>query len=143
MAISGPITPGQVSFVLGIVPLIAAWIYSEYLEYKKNASASRAHSDIGLVEVQNGTVQEDDKAVLLEGGGLQSASPRVRAAPASSAIFRFIMMDEQFLIDKRLMLRGISEFGFYMAYFYLCDRTDVLGSSKKVLMLLTFFCYPV
>uniref|UniRef100_A0A2P2M5A6 Uncharacterized protein MANES_03G207400 n=2 Tax=Rhizophora mucronata TaxID=61149 RepID=A0A2P2M5A6_RHIMU len=131
MAISGPITPGQVSFVLGIVPLIAAWIYSEYLEYKKNASASRAHSDIGLVEVQNGTVQEDDKAVLLEGGGLQSASPRVRAAPASSAIFRFIMMDEQFLIDKRLMLRGISEFGFYMAYFYLCDRTDVLGSSKK------------
>ncbi|KAJ6357135.1 hypothetical protein OIU78_005089 [Salix suchowensis] len=41
------------------------------------------------------------------------------------------MMEEQFLIDNRLTLRAILEFGFFMAYFYICDRTDMLGSSKK------------
>ncbi|OAY56164.1 protein REDUCED WALL ACETYLATION 2 isoform X2 [Manihot esculenta] len=131
MAISSPITPGQVSFFLGIVPVIAAWIYSEFLEYKKNAAALKAHSDIGLVEVGNDTVKEDDKAVLLEGGGLQSASPRAKSSPASSPIFRFLLMDEQFLIDNRLTLRAISEFCALLGYFYLCDRTGFFNSSKK------------
>ncbi|XP_058000865.1 protein REDUCED WALL ACETYLATION 2 isoform X2 [Hevea brasiliensis] len=131
MAISSPITPGQVSFFIGIVPVIAASIYSEFLEYKKNAAASKAHSDIRLAEVGNDTVKEDDKAVLLEGGGLQSASPKAKSSPASSPIFRFLLMDEQFLIDNRLTLRAISEFGALLGYFYLCDRTDFFNSSKK------------
>ncbi|XP_021686763.2 protein REDUCED WALL ACETYLATION 2 isoform X1 [Hevea brasiliensis] len=132
MAISSPITPGQVSFFLGIVPVIATWIYSEFLEYKKNAAASKArHSDIGLPEVGDGAVKEDDKAVLLEGGGLHSASPKAKSYSASSPIFRFLLMDEQFLIDNRLTLRAISEFGALLGYFYLCDRTDFFNSSKK------------
>lgn len=32
----------QVSFLLGVVPIIAAWIYSEFLEYKKNCNCSKA-----------------------------------------------------------------------------------------------------
>ncbi|KAJ8766225.1 hypothetical protein K2173_022284 [Erythroxylum novogranatense] len=132
MAITSPITPGQVSFALGIIPVIAAWIYSEFLEYKRKAAAQqKAHSDIGLVEVHDETIKEDDSAVLLEGGGLHSASPRASASPAFSPIFRFISMDEHFLVENRLTLRAISEFGFFMAYFYICDRTDILGSSKK------------
>ncbi|KAB5538396.1 hypothetical protein DKX38_015929 [Salix brachista] len=90
-------------------------------------------SDIGLVELGNEAVKEDDdRAVLLEGGGgLQSASPKARTSTSSFPIFRFLMMEEQFLIDNRLTLRAILEFGFFMAYFYICDRTDMLGSSKK------------
>lgn len=54
-------------------------------------SVSR-HSDVSLDElgVGDGTVKEDDKAVLLEGGGLQSASPKARSLSASSPIFRFL-----------------------------------------------------
>ncbi|XP_048234885.1 protein REDUCED WALL ACETYLATION 2 isoform X1 [Ricinus communis] len=140
MIISSPVTPGQVSLFLGIVPVIAAWIYSEFLEYNKNAAAAAAkarHSDIGLTELGNGIVKEDDdRAVLLEGGGgLQAASsPKATRTvlPASSPpIFRFFLMDEQFLIDNRLTLRAISEFGALLGYFYVCDRTDFFNGSKK------------
>ncbi|KAJ0978646.1 hypothetical protein J5N97_014120 [Dioscorea zingiberensis] len=46
-------------------------------------------------------------------------------------VFRFFLMDEAFLLENRLTLRAISEFGAYLAYFYICDRTDLLGESKK------------
>ncbi|CAI9118933.1 OLC1v1020567C1 [Oldenlandia corymbosa var. corymbosa] len=128
--IYGPLTPGQVSFFLGIVPVFVAWIYSEILEYRK-ASLSKLHSDINLVELGNGGVKEDDTAVLLETGGLPSASPRVKSASITSQIVRFLMMDESFLIENRLTLRAISEFGVILLYFYLCDRTNIFGQSKK------------
>lgn len=47
-------------------------------------------SDVNLAELGNGTVKEDDRAVLLEGGGIQSASPKSRSSPATSPIFRFL-----------------------------------------------------
>lgn len=131
MVTSGPLTPGQVSFFLGIVPVIVAWIYSEFLEYKKNSFSSKVHSDVNLVELGNHTVKEDDRAVLLEGGVLQSSSPKLRSSSVTSYIVRFFMMDESFLIENRLTLRAISEFGFLLGYFYLCDRTNLLGESKK------------
>lgn len=46
------------------------------------------HSDLNLVEL-NETVKEDDRAVLLEGGGLQSVSPKARSSSVTSHIFRF------------------------------------------------------
>lgn len=47
------------------------------------------HSDLNLVEL-NGTVKEDDRAVLLEGGVLQSVSPKTRSSSVTSQIFRFL-----------------------------------------------------
>ncbi|KAK9147092.1 hypothetical protein Sjap_006995 [Stephania japonica] len=134
MAISGPITPGQVSFLLGIIPIIVAWIYSEVLEYKKNSVSSKVgrNSDINLVELEKGTVNgDDDRAVLLEGGTLQAAPPKSWVSASSSPIFRFLLMDESFLLENRLTLRAISEFGLLLAYFYTCDRTNFLGETKK------------
>ncbi|KAF8387682.1 hypothetical protein HHK36_026336 [Tetracentron sinense] len=133
MTISGPITPGQVSFFLGIVPIFVAWIYSEFLEYKKNSISSKfgRHSDVNLVELAKDTVNEDDRTVLLEGGGLQSASPKVRSSSAISHLVRFFLMDESFLVENRLTLRAISEFGALLTYFYICDRTNLFGESKK------------
>lgn len=130
MVVSSPLTPGQVSFFLGIVPVIVAWIYSEILEYKKS-SVAKVHSDINLVELGSETVKEDDRAVLLEGGGLQSASPKARTSSGPSPIIRFLVMDECFLIENRLTLRAISEFGVLLAYYYICDRTNIFGESKK------------
>ncbi|XP_027115861.1 protein REDUCED WALL ACETYLATION 2 isoform X1 [Coffea arabica] len=131
VVIYGPLTPGQVSFFLGIVPIFAAWIYAEILEYKKASVSKSRHSDITLVELGNGGVKEEDSAVLLEGGGLQSASPRVRSSSAASQILRFLMMDESFLLENRLTLRAISELGALLIYFYVCDRTNIFGQSKK------------
>ncbi|KAK9084397.1 hypothetical protein Scep_030868 [Stephania cephalantha] len=134
MATSGPITPGQVSFLLGIIPIIVAWIYSEVLEYKKNSVSSKVgrNSDINLVELEKDTVNgDDDRAVLLEGGTIQSAPPKSRVSSISSPIFRFFLMDESFLLENRLTLRAISEFGLLLAYFYICDRTNLLGETKK------------
>ncbi|KAA8527342.1 hypothetical protein F0562_034943 [Nyssa sinensis] len=131
MVIYGPLTPGQVSFFLGIIPLFSAWIYSELLEYKKNSVSSKLHSDVSLADLGNETVKEDDRAVLLEGGGLQSASPKLRTSSVTSHIVRFFLLDESFLLENRLTLRAISEFGALLFYFYLCDRTSLFGEAKK------------
>ncbi|CAN6468001.1 unnamed protein product [Victoria cruziana] len=40
-------------------------------------------------------------------------------------------MDEAFLMENRVTLRAISEFGAILVYFYLCDRTDLFGESQK------------
>lgn len=47
------------------------------------------YSEVNLVQVEKVAVKEDDSAVLLEGGGLQSASPKARTSSATSPIFRF------------------------------------------------------
>ncbi|GFZ21758.1 O-acetyltransferase family protein [Actinidia rufa] len=96
-----------------------------------NFSFTCRHSDIGLVELGNESVKDDDKAVLLEGGGLQSPSPKARSSSVTSRIVRFFLMDGTFLLENRLTLRAISEFGALLIYFYLCDRTNLFGDSKK------------
>ncbi|XP_026457333.1 protein REDUCED WALL ACETYLATION 2-like isoform X1 [Papaver somniferum] len=133
MAIAGPITPGQVSFFLGIIPLFAATLYAEWLEYKKNSVSSKIGrlSDINLVELEKNTVKDDDRAVLLEGGNLQSSTPKLRSSNVASQLLRLFLMDESFLVENRLTLRAISELGLYLVYFYICDRTDIFGESKK------------
>ncbi|KAK1281157.1 hypothetical protein QJS04_geneDACA004613 [Acorus gramineus] len=132
MATSGPVTAGQVSFFLGVIPVFVAWIYSEFLEYKKNISSSKIgrHSDINLVELDKGSVREDDRAILLE-SGLRPPPVKVLPSSITSNFVRFIMMDQSFLIENRLILRAISEFGIILAYFYICDRTNLFGQSKK------------
>ncbi|KAL8120368.1 hypothetical protein AgCh_017520 [Apium graveolens] len=40
-------------------------------------------------------------------------------------------MEESFLLENRSTLRAISEFGGLLIYYYLCDRTNLFGESKK------------
>lgn len=131
MAISQTTTPGQVSFLLGLVGVIIAWLYSELLEYRRKSSSSKEHSEISLVPVTNEAVKDEDRAVLLEGGGVLSASLGAESWSMTSQISRFLLMDKLFLMDSRLVLRAMSEFGILLAYFYLCDRTNFFGESKK------------
>jgi len=134
MVIYSPITPGQVSFLLGFVPIFLAWVYAEFLEYNKKSASSKLlarHSDISLVELGTEAVKEDDRAVLLGVGGLQSSSPKARSSSITSHIVKFFLMDESFLLENRLTLRAISEFGALLIYFYLCDRTNLFAEAKK------------
>lgn len=102
------------SVVLGIVPVIAAWLYSEYLHFTKHSVSAKAyvllliqsfffffidfvlicvccsvcvsrHSDVNLVEIGKEFVKEDDdKALLIEDGGGLQSSAP-KAKPSSSA----------------------------------------------------------
>ncbi|KAK2642749.1 hypothetical protein Ddye_024512 [Dipteronia dyeriana] len=126
------ITPGLVSFLLGIIPIIVAWIYSEFLEYKKWTSHSKVHSDTNLVELGKETIKEDDRAVLLEGGLVRSGSARFHSSSIKTNMIRFLTMDDSFLLENRETLRAMAEFGLLMFYLYICDRTNILGDSTKV-----------
>ncbi|XP_024982808.1 protein REDUCED WALL ACETYLATION 4-like [Cynara cardunculus var. scolymus] len=130
MVVSGPLTPGQVSFLLGIIPIFVSWIYSEWLEYKKSSSPSKLHSDNSLVELETVVNKEDDRAVLLEGGLTKSAS-RPPGASIRANLIRFMTMEELFLLENRATLRAMSEFGGILFYFYLCDRTSLIPESAK------------
>ncbi|XP_010243706.1 PREDICTED: protein REDUCED WALL ACETYLATION 1-like [Nelumbo nucifera] len=142
MVVSGSVTPGQASFLLGFVPVLIAWIYSEILEYRKSSSPLKVHSDANLVEMGNETIREDDRAVLLEGGLTKSGSARFHNSSIRTNLIRFITMDDSFLLENRATLRSISEFGAILLYFYVCDRTDFfLQSTKKYSRDLFLFLY--
>lgn len=125
----GPITAGQVSFLLGFIPIFVAWVYSEILEYKRSSFHSKVHSDNNLVELGNEPSKEDDRAVLLEGGLAKAVSPKSSSIKLN--LMRFVTMDESFLLDNRATLRAMAEFGAILVYFYVCDRTNLLGDSTK------------
>ncbi|XP_015066650.1 protein REDUCED WALL ACETYLATION 3-like isoform X1 [Solanum pennellii] len=131
-AVSGPLTPGQVSFLLGFIPVLVAWLYSEWLEYKKWLFPSKvSHSDNNLVELENATIKEEDRAVLLEGGLSKSASTKVSSSSIKTNIVRFLTMEDSFLLENRATLRAMSEFGGILFYFYICDRTNFFADSTK------------
>ncbi|KAK4589317.1 hypothetical protein RGQ29_020067 [Quercus rubra] len=131
MSVSAPITPGQVSFLLGIIPIFVSWIYAEFLEYKKSSHPSKVHSDVNLDELGKETIKEDDRAVLLEGGLSRSASAKFHSTSIKMNLIRFLTMDDSFLLENRATLRAMSELGAILVYFYICDRTKLLGESTK------------
>ncbi|CAK9322635.1 unnamed protein product [Citrullus colocynthis] len=132
MALLGPVTHAQVSFLIGFITIVVAWIYSEYSAFKKKSISSKVrHTDVGLGEVESYNVKEDDRGVLLEGNVIKFTPSGPTISSIFSIIIRFIMLDESFLIKHRLLLRAASEFGLLLTYFYICDRTDILGTSKK------------
>ncbi|KAL4563714.1 hypothetical protein LXL04_027759 [Taraxacum kok-saghyz] len=131
MAVSGPLTPGQVSFLLAIIPIFVAWIYSEWLEYKKSSSPSKVHSDNNLVELETNTKEEDDRAALLEGGLTKSSSLKQPVTVIKANLIRFMTMEDCFLLENRATLRAMSEFGGILFYFYICDRTSLIPESTK------------
>ncbi|XP_050232228.1 protein REDUCED WALL ACETYLATION 3-like [Mercurialis annua] len=131
MVILEPISPGLVSFLLGIIPVFVAWIYSEFLEHKRTSTPSKVHSDLNLAELDKETIKEDDRAVLLEGGLTRTASMKFHSASIKMNLIRFVTMDDAFLLEHRATLRAMSEFGAILFYFYICDRTNLLGDSTK------------
>ncbi|KAL3341041.1 hypothetical protein AABB24_025548 [Solanum stoloniferum] len=131
-AVSGPVTPGQVSFLLGYIPVLIAWIYAEWLEYKKWLFPFKvSHSDNNLDELEISTTKEEDRAVLLEGGLSKSASVKLSSSSVKTNIIRFLTMEDAFLLENRATLRAISEFGGILFYYYLCDRTNLFADSTK------------
>ncbi|XP_039127108.1 protein REDUCED WALL ACETYLATION 2 [Dioscorea cayenensis subsp. rotundata] len=123
MEIWGPITQGQVAFCVGFIPIIAAWLYSELSECcrKHSSSSSRLNSADGLDDFSLRRNGSDSKALLLESGYLLSSSTSVR----------FFLFDKTFYSDNRLTLRAMSEIGVILVYFFICDRTNLLGESAR------------
>ncbi|XP_042009871.1 protein REDUCED WALL ACETYLATION 3-like isoform X2 [Salvia splendens] len=128
---SGPLTAGQVSFLIGVIPVIAAWIYSEWLEYKKTLLFSKVHSDDNLVPLESQIVKEDDRSVLMEDGLTNSSSTKLSSQSIKTSLIRFLTMDDLFLLENRQILRAMAEFGLILFYFYLCDRTNFFAYSTK------------
>jgi hypothetical protein len=145
MVVSGPITPGQVSFLLGVIPVFVTWIYSEYLEYKKTSSPPKVHSDANLDELGKDTIKEDDRAILLEAGLTRSSSAKLHASSVKLNLIRFLTMDDSFLLENRATLRAMAEFGLILFYFYICDRTTYLEILQRTIIGIfsfssSFFC---
>ncbi|KAG6423607.1 hypothetical protein SASPL_114008 [Salvia splendens] len=128
---SGPVTPGQVSFLLGVIPIYISWIYSEWLEHKKSSSPSKVHSDNNLAELESEAIKDEQRALLMEGGLTKSVSTKVSSPSIKTNIIRFLTMDDAFLLENRLLLRAMAEFGGILLYFYICDRTDIFSDSTK------------
>eukprot|EP00249_Psilotum_nudum_P012563 c23855_g1_i1 orf=689-2320(+) len=122
------VTPGQVAFFLGVIPVFVAWIYSEILSCKKYRLKVR--SDADLLEKGDNGPKEEEK-VGHEGGLQHSPSTMSAGLSVKAQLFRFLTMDESFLLENRSTIRAMSEFAALLVYFYVCDRTNVFGETKK------------
>lgn len=133
MEISRPITPGQVSALLGFIPALIAWLYAEYLHYTRTSAPSKAHSDVNLAVLDKTSSDKDvESASLINEASVKSThASSSSSSGAFSPLLRFLWMDEAFLLENRQTLRAISEFGGLLLYFYVCDRTSLLGESAK------------
>ncbi|KAG0464219.1 hypothetical protein HPP92_020288 [Vanilla planifolia] len=134
MVEAGPLTPGQISFVLGFIPVFTTWLYSEVLEFRKTFSPLKiccSHSNTNLMELGNERVKEGDHVMLLEGGLSNSASQRIQSTSLRTTLIRFAAMDESFLSENRSLLRAMSEFGGLLVYFFVCDRTNLFPEISK------------
>ncbi|CAN6313000.1 unnamed protein product [Urochloa humidicola] len=129
-AASTSVTPGQVSAILGFLWVFAAWAYAEVLFHRKNAASIKTHSDVNLAVMDDSSVKGEDQTLLLEEGG-QAVAAKPAYTSFTSQMLRLFFMDQVLLLENRLTLRAISEFGGYLLYFYICDRTDLLGESAK------------
>ncbi|CAL4922354.1 unnamed protein product [Urochloa decumbens] len=129
-AASTSVTPGQVSSILGFLWVFAAWAYAEVLFHRKNAASIKTHSDVNLAVMDDSSVKGEDQTLLLEEGG-QAVAAKPAYTSFTSQMLRLFFMDQILLLENRLTLRAISEFGGYLLYFYICDRTDLLGESAK------------
>ncbi|CAN6301115.1 unnamed protein product [Urochloa humidicola] len=129
-AASTSVTPGQVSAILGFLWVFAAWVYAEVLFHRKNAASIKTHSDVNLAVMDDSSVKGEDQTLLLEEGG-QAVAAKPAYTSFTSQMLRLFFMDQVLLLENRLTLRAISEFGGYLLYFYICDRTDLLGESAK------------
>lgn len=122
MQISSPVTPGQVSFLLGYIIILLIWGYTELLQNWK-----RKISGANLACTNLGKGKEDGKAHLLEGGLVETSS----GTTYGFSPFRFVCLDKDILVENRSTLRSIVEFGALLLYYYICDRTDLFHESKK------------
>ncbi|PKU68439.1 protein REDUCED WALL ACETYLATION 4 [Dendrobium catenatum] len=129
MATSTKITPGQVSFLLGYIPIFVVWVYSELLQYWKRKYSSKLgkHYDADLACRHLAHPREDTETHLLEGGLVPDSSENCKFSP----IVRLFCLDKDFLIENRFILRTMVEFGALLLYYYICDRTDLFGESTK------------
>ncbi|XP_020101332.1 protein REDUCED WALL ACETYLATION 1-like isoform X2 [Ananas comosus] len=119
----GPITPGQVSLLVGFVPVIVAWLYSELLVRQNNSNASEIRcSDAD-------SVGNDSKIQLLEGG--TSLTPPSEVRRSSPSFLRCLLMDKDFLLQNHSTLRSLTEFGAILSLYYVCDRTNLFGESDQ------------
>ncbi|KAG0628764.1 hypothetical protein M758_1G051500 [Ceratodon purpureus] len=121
----------QVAFFLGLMPLITAWIYAEILDFKKLPPPIKVHDDVNLETLNDGSGKDDEKAGLLEAGLSVSASMKAGPAPVRVSLIKFLTLNEAFLVENRSTLRAIAEFLGLLCFYYLSDRTNVFGASRK------------
>ncbi|CAI0451946.1 unnamed protein product, partial [Linum tenue] len=124
-------TVTQVSFLLGFIPIFTAWIYSEFLEYKKSSAPAKvSHSDNNLDELGKDAVKEDERAVLLEGGKQSNFESNVSDASLFFNVHVLCSLVPPILNSNQKNFCR-SEFGALLVYFYICDRTNLLADSTK------------
>lgn len=84
------------------------------------------HSDISLVELGNEPVKEDERAILLEGAGLQSSSPKARSSSFTSHIVKFVKCAIFFLIFREESLLA--------NIIFLCPFSSQILSNGRVFL---------
>eukprot|EP00271_Cylindrocystis_brebissonii_P013361 TRINITY_DN33125_c0_g1_i1.p1 TRINITY_DN33125_c0_g1~~TRINITY_DN33125_c0_g1_i1.p1 ORF type:complete len:582 (-),score=113.86 TRINITY_DN33125_c0_g1_i1:1043-2788(-) len=120
-----PISVGQVSFLLGLIPVLLWWLYAEYLEYRQRSRPKHV-----VVEDPENLKTDEEVAPLLDGAEKEKLANGGTPRSVTSA-YRLITLNSTSLLEHRVTLRAMAELGGVILYYYLADRTTLFGEAKK------------
>eukprot|EP01065_Artemidia_motanka_P040648 TRINITY_DN5129_c0_g1_i1.p1 TRINITY_DN5129_c0_g1~~TRINITY_DN5129_c0_g1_i1.p1 ORF type:complete len:560 (+),score=177.08 TRINITY_DN5129_c0_g1_i1:67-1746(+) len=141
------LTGGQVAFFLGLAVATALWLYAELLarQGRPGKAGPRVQDD---AEANGGAKDAKDSAatprtsvhVQAEQPPPASAGEPTAALPppaplpllsSDNPVARMLTLHSDTLLENRLTLRAIVEFGVHLTWFFVCDRTTLLYPSGK------------
>ncbi|GAQ84773.1 cas1 domain-containing protein [Klebsormidium nitens] len=120
-------TTSQLAFLTGLLYATIAWVYAEWLEWKGDGKRE---------------VKADEESLPLHTtkshGGEHDSLVSKDVVPASAVemgatghLYRFATLDGAYLLEHRLTLRAIVEFGGLLVYMMLCDRTSLFPEAQR------------
>eukprot|EP00270_Netrium_digitus_P010108 TRINITY_DN310_c0_g1_i1.p1 TRINITY_DN310_c0_g1~~TRINITY_DN310_c0_g1_i1.p1 ORF type:complete len:574 (-),score=144.45 TRINITY_DN310_c0_g1_i1:324-2045(-) len=137
---SDPLSAAQVAVFIGYVSLVIYWMFSEWLEYRKQKNY-KPHTEEASLNGEKLEKSSEETSLLVEGGEgkggvtIGGSGKASTAMPALTAVrlqlLRLMSFHEATLLESRLTLRAIVEFGGLMVYYFVCDRTNIFKESEK------------
>lgn len=133
---------GQVACALSFLPVLTCYLYAEYLEYCRTTAKRHKFRDLERHNGESGSPRAKDAHVDAEAGALLEASnggvekaitrtPSGLPPAVRNQLFWLLTLNQGYLLENRLLLRAMAEFGGLVFYFYVCDRTAFFGESEK------------
>lgn len=115
------VSPGQVTCLVAYVWILIIWAVSEFFCWARKTSR---HAD------DHGPMDEIES--IQRNGSSDSVCKQVLGTVASTGFVRCLQLNKSALIENNETLRQMVEFGSWIVWYYLCDRTSLFGDSTKI-----------
>ncbi|GAX80624.1 hypothetical protein CEUSTIGMA_g8059.t1 [Chlamydomonas eustigma] len=144
------LSPGQVTFFVAYAWSLSLWIFSEYLNRSKKLLTSGDYDPVEASDTEAGKAKAETALHNEQASNCSTNTDHSKQNPSktghltledawNSGLVRCMLFDLDAIQRERATLKAMSEFGTLMAWYFVCDRTPLLGEAGKSYNRDTFF----